>query len=258
MADTPSFVNVEMLDGGAIWHVTFGGSKGNILDSAMVAELTAVFHEAAAARDLKAIVLEGKGHHFSFGASVLEHLPGHEARMLRGFHDMFRALFGASVVTIAAVRGACLGGGLELAAACHRVYATAEAQLGQPEVVLGVFAPVASLLLSERIGRAHAEDLLLSGRTIDGASALKVGLVDGVGNDPLAHALEYAREMLLDHSASSLRYAVRASRHGLTERFRAEIRELERMYLDELMKTADAVEGLKAFLEKRKPAWTNA
>jgi cyclohexa-1,5-dienecarbonyl-CoA hydratase len=258
MTETRSFVNVEMLEAGAIWHVTFGASKGNVLDAALVAELYAVFHRAASDQNLKAIVLEGQGRHFSFGASVEEHLPAQAAGMLHGFHELFRVFFDASVVTVAVVRGACLGGGLELAAACHRIYATPDAKLGQPEITLGVFAPVASLLLAERVGRAHAEDLLFSGRTIDGEGALRIGLVDGLAEDPLVPALDYARERLLAHSASSLRFAVRAARSGLAERFRAEIARLERLYLRELMKTADAVEGLSAFLEKRKPSWSNS
>lgn len=258
MTETRSFVNVELLEAGAIWHVTFGASKGNVLDAGLVSELTAVFHRAASDNHLKAIVLEGQGRHFSFGASVEEHLPAQVAGMLHGFHELFRVLFEASVPTVAVVRGACLGGGLELAAACHRIYATPDAKLGQPEITLGVFAPVASLLLVERVGRVHAEDLLFSGRTIDGETALKMGLVDGLADDPVIPALDYVRGRLLAHSASSLRFAVRAARGGLVEHFRTEIARLERLYLKELMKTHDAVEGLDAFLEKRPPVWSNS
>lgn len=258
MTETLSLVHVAHLESGAIWRVTFGASKGNVLDAALVAELTAMFRRAAIERDLKAIVLEGQGRHFSFGASVEEHLPAHVAGMLHGFHNLFRAIFDASVVTVAVVRGACLGGGLELATACHRIYATPDANLGQPEIALGVFAPVASILLPERVGRAHAEDLLFSGRTIDGEAALRIGLVDGIAEDPMAEALEYVRDRLLAHSASSLRFAVRAAREGLIDRFGHEITRLEHQYLDTLMRTKDAAEGLHAFTEKRKPVWSNS
>ena len=108
------------------------------------------------------------------------------------------------------------------------------------------------------MGRAHAEDLLFSGRTIDGDTALRIGLVDGVEEDPTAEALEYVRDRLLAHSASSLRFAVRAARGGLIERFEHEIARLEHQYLDALMRTRDAGEGLKAFLDKRKPVWNNS
>jgi cyclohexa-1,5-dienecarbonyl-CoA hydratase len=132
------------------------------------------------------------------------------------------------------------------------------ANLGQPEISLGVFAPVASILLPERVGRAHAEDLLLSGRTLEGEAALRIGLVDGLAEDPMAEALEYVRDRILVHSASSLRFAVRAAREGLIDRFNQEIARLEHQYLDTLMKTRDADEGLHAFLEKRKPVWSNS
>lgn len=251
-------VQTAILESGGVWRVTFGASKGNVLDAALVAELTALFRKAALDRQLKAIIVEGQGRHFSFGASVEEHLPERAPSMLHGFHNMFRALFDASVLTIAAVRGACLGGGLELATACHRIYATPDASLGQPEISLGVFAPVASVLLRERIGRIHAEDLLLSGRTIDGETAKKIGLVDDVASEPMAEALGYVKDRILGHSASSLRFAVRAAREDLIDHFNQQIPRLERQYLDTLMKTKDAGEGLHAFLEKRKPVWSNS
>lgn len=258
MTDTNPLVQTTILEAGVVWRVAFGASKGNVLDAALVAELTALFRKAALDRHLKAIVLEGQGRHFSFGASVEEHLPEHVTGMLHGFHNLFRAIFDSSVLTVAVVRGACLGGGLELALACHRIYAMPGANLGQPEISLGVFAPVASLLLPERVGRAHAEDLLLSGRTIEGEAALRIGLVDGLAEDPMAEALEYVRDRILAHSASSLRFAVRAARESLIDRFNQEIPRLEHQYLDTLMKTKDANEGLRAFLEKRKPVWSNS
>ncbi|MEO8500312.1 MAG: enoyl-CoA hydratase/isomerase family protein [Vicinamibacteria bacterium] len=258
MTDNNPLVQTAILESGAVWRVTFGASKGNVLDAALVAELTALFRKAALDRHLKAIILEGQGRHFSFGASVEEHLPEHVASMLHGFHNLFHAIFDASVVTIAVIRGACLGGGLELATACHRIYATADSTLGQPEISLGVFAPVASILLPERVGRAHAEDLLLSGQTIDGETALRIGLVDGLAVDPMSDALAYARDRLLAHSASSLRLAVRAAREGLIYRFNQEIARLEQLYLETLMRTKDAGEGLNAFIDKRKPVWSNS
>lgn len=249
---------VEPLEGGAVWRVTLGGSKGNILDAALMDALAGAFDEAARAPALKALVLEGQGKHFSFGASVPEHLPGQVDGMLRRFHDLLLKLLDSHVPVLAVVRGQCLGGGLELVTLCQRVFAAPDARLGQPEIVLGVFAPVASLVLAERVGRRHAEDLCLSGRAVDVQEARAMGLVDEVADDPWAAALDYARQHLLPRSASSLRFAVRAVRAGLRERFAAELPAMERLYLDELMATHDALEGLQAFLEKRAPAWRNA
>lgn len=251
-------VRVDIIEGGAVSRVVLGGSKGNIIDAAMSGALAGVFRDAAAARDRKAIILEGDGAHFSYGASVEEHLPEQVAAMLRGFHGLFAAMLDGAVPTLAAVRGRCLGGGLEVAAFCHRVFASPDAALGQPEITLGVFAPVASTFLRERIGRGAAEDLCLSGRVLPATEALRVGLVDAIADDPFQAALAYARDHLLPRSAASLRHAVRAVRHDLAARFRADIGAQERLYLDELMKTTDAVEGIRAFLEKRPPRWRNA
>jgi cyclohexa-1,5-dienecarbonyl-CoA hydratase len=221
-------------------------------------QLRSIFRRAGDDGHLKAIVIEGEGPHFSFGASVEEHLPGKFEPMLRGFHGLFDQMLESSVMTLAAVRGQCLGGGLELAGFCHRVFASADAKLGQPEIVLGVFAPVASVALIERVGRGCAEDLCLSGRSITAEEAARIGLVDEIATDPAEAALAYAREHLLPRSASSLRLAVRAARAGFAERFRKDLADVERLYIETLMSTSDAVEGLEAFLEKRSPSWSDA
>jgi cyclohexa-1,5-dienecarbonyl-CoA hydratase len=257
MADGP--LSVEHLEDGACWQIAIGGSKGNILDARLMEALAQAFHDAGAAPGLKAMCLEGQGSHFSFGASVQEHLPDRVAGMLRQFHDLLLALVDTSVPVLAAVRGQCLGGGLELVMLCHRVFASRDARLGQPEITLGVFAPVASVVLAERVGRRHAEDLCVSGRTVTADEALAMGLVDElVDGDPADAALAYARQHLLPKSASSLRHAVRAVRASLRARLQAELPAIERLYLDELMKTGDAVEGLQAFVERRPPVWRNA
>lgn len=245
----------ERLDAGAAWRVRLGGSKGNILDTTLVQALRALFDEAGRTPGLKAIVLEGQGAHFSYGASVQEHLPGEAAGMLRRFRELLLALLDCGVPVLAAVRGQCLGGGLELVSLCQRVFASHDARFGQPEIALGVFAPFASLLLPERIGRPRAEDLCLSGRRVYAGEAFDLGLVDELSNDPAEAALAYARRAFLPHSASSLRHAVRALRLGLRARLEAELPAIERLYLDGLMASADATEGLRAFLEKRPAVW---
>ncbi len=250
-------VRIESLDDGAIWRARLNTPASNILDRDKIATLSTMFERARRDSSLKAIIIEGEGPNFSFGASVQEHLPDACAGMLSSFHGMFHSMLDASVVTLAAVRGQCLGGGLELAAFCQRVFAADDARLGQPEIALGVFAPVASFILDERVGRGAADDLLLSGRSITAREALQLGLVDEINESPGDAALAYARTHLLPRSASSLRRAVRAGRLGFAERFRTRIVQLESMYLDDLMHTADATEGVRAFLEKRPPAWKN-
>lgn len=251
-------VTVTRLDDGALWRVTFGASKGNVLDHETMEALAATFRDAAGSRGLKAVCLEGTGAHFSFGASVKEHLPGQVAGMLETFHRLILLVAESPVVVIAAVRGQCLGGAMELATVCHRVVANQEARFGQPEIALGVFAPAASLVLADRVGRPNAEDLCLTGRSITAVEARDMGLVDEIDTEPAEAALAWARTHFGPRSASSLRMATRAVRGELVARLRRELPALERLYLEELMKTADAVEGLQAFLDKRPPVWRHA
>jgi len=250
-------VAVELEEGGAFWRVILDRPKGNILDQEMLEALAAVFRRGADSPDLKAMCLEGRGPHFSFGASVPEHMPEQVESMLHLFHGTLKTMLDGSYVVLAAVRGQCLGGGLELVSLCHRVFASPDARLGQPEIVLGVLPPVASVILPERVGRANAEDVCLSGRILPADEAQRMGLVDVIAEDPSEAARQYTKEHLLPHSASSLRHAVKAARHGFRARFDAELPQVEGIYLKELMATADAVEGLQAFMEKRKPQWKN-
>lgn len=245
----------ETLEGGAVWRATLATPKANILDEEKIGHLADLFRRAREAPSLKAVVIDAEGPHFSFGASVEEHLPGRFEGMLSRFHALFGTMLDCAVPTVAAVRGQCLGGGLELASFCHRVIASPDARLGQPEIVLGVFAPVASVFLAERIGRGRAEDLCLTGRSVPAEEAHRIGLVDEIAEEPTSRALAWIREHLLPRSASSLRIAAKAARAGLEARFREDLARVERIYLEELMVTEDAQEGLAAFLEKRPPVW---
>jgi cyclohexa-1,5-dienecarbonyl-CoA hydratase len=233
--------------------------KANVIDAEMIAALDAAFAEAARpapdAPALRGVLLDAAGPHFSFGASVEEHLPARCAEMLKALHALVLRMLELPVPILVAIRGQCLGGGLEVASAAHVLFAAPEARLGQPEIVLGVFAPAASCLLPERIGRGAAEDLLLSGRSIDGREALRLGLVQVVAEDPEAAALAWFDAHLSSRSAAALRFAAAAARHGLVERVRAKLAALEDLYLGGLMATRDAVEGLTAFIEKRPARW---
>lgn len=249
---------VTPLDDGAFWRVALAMPKANVLDGAMTRALHDVFVKAADAPRLAGVLLTAEGPHFSFGASVAEHLPEHVTAMLSTFHRLFRAMAAARIPIVAAVRGQCLGGGLELAAFAHRVVVAPDARLGQPEIKLGVFAPVASALLPERVGPGVAADLCLSGRSIDGARALACGLADELADDPEAAALAWLREALLPQSATSLRFAVHALRAGFHARFFPALDRVERLYLDDLMRSSDAKEGIAAFLAKRAPHWTHS
>lgn len=231
---------------------------GNILDSEMMASLRQVVKAVDGLPALRLLAFSGAGANFSFGASVEEHLPDRVGGMLESFHALFRDLMDSDVPLLALVRGQCLGGGLELAAFCDRMVVEDGARLGQPEIQLGVFAPVGSLVLPWRCG-ARSSELLLTGRSIDAASAVACGLADervepGQGERAVASWLV---EKLAQLSASSLRLARRASRWQLHRMLRQGMDELEQLYLDELMSTKDAAEGIRSFVEKRKPVWSH-
>ena len=248
-------LHVELEKDGALLRLRLSRPKANIIDAEMIAALRAALHEHLSGARLRAVLLEAEGPHFSFGASVEEHLPGSCAAMLHELHALILQLVASPVPVLVAVRGQCLGGGLEVAAAGHLIFAAPGATLGQPEIKLAVFAPAASCLLPERIGPSRAADLLFSGRGIGAEEAHRIGLVDALAEDPLQAALAYFEEHLAKRSAGSLRFAVRAARFDFVQRVRRKLAEVERLYLEELMATHDAVEGLTAFIAKRPAVW---
>ncbi len=251
-------IRTKRMEEGALWRVSLCDPDDNVLGEVMTDELTEVFLLAAKESKLKAIVLSGEGPNFSFGSSVEQHRREHAGEMLASYHALFRAMAASGVPVFAAVRGSCFGGGLGLVAFCQRVFAHPDAQLGQPEIALGVFAPVASAILADRVGRGSADDLLLSGRVVKAKEAQRIGLVDMLAKDPEARAQDYVLEHLLPRSASSIRFVTRAARCDFMLRFDRSIQELERMYLGPLMDTHDASEGIESCIAKRTPAWTNA
>ncbi len=238
---------------GRVLHLKIGGSKGNVIDSAVMDGIVQAV--GAAGPEVKAVVFRGAGRHFSFGASVPEHRRDEAPEMLRRFHGMFRTLAELAIPTCALVDGQCLGGGLELAAWCTWVAATPAAKLGQPEIRLAVFPPMASLVLPWRAGGGAALDLCVSGRVVGAEEALRLGVVDAVTDDLDAWWDAHYEAHLADRSASSIRYAERAVRMGLNDAMKETLPGLERLYLGELMATHDANEGIEAFIERRTPTW---
>jgi len=251
VAESPLKVWLER--DGALLRLRLARPKANLIDAAMIAALGEAFAEYRGNAGLLAALVDHEGPHFSFGASVEEHLPGACEQMLASLHALIGAMLEWPRPILMGVRGQCLGGGLELALAGNLLFAAPDAQFGQPEMKLGVFAPAASVLLPLRIGQARAEDLLYSGRSIDGATALSWGLANALAEDPAALALDYFAKNLADKSAASLALAVRAARGAFAELARARLDDVETLYLEKLMATRDANEGLSAFLEKRAP-----
>ncbi|HET7436948.1 MAG TPA: enoyl-CoA hydratase-related protein [Thermoanaerobaculia bacterium] len=237
------------------YRITLDDPPLHILDLAMLDELRDAI--ARVANDRHALIIDATGDRaFSAGVSVPDHLGDRVTPMLSLFHDCFRALAKLDLVTVALVRGLALGGGCELAMACDFVLAANTARFGQPEIQLGVFPPVAAYQLSRQLAPRKGLELMLTGDPIDAATAERHGLVNAVftANEFDTRADEWMQR-LYRHSASSLRHAKKAFRLAQRGDFEDRLAQVERVYLEELMQTHDATEGLRAFMEKRKPEW---
>jgi cyclohexa-1,5-dienecarbonyl-CoA hydratase len=241
---------------GEVAYITLDHPPVNVIDFAMIAELKTYLRGLGEERRLCAVVFQGTGRAFSGGVDIASHLPETVDAMIREFHSVFEALDELAVPTMALVRGACLGGACELAGYLDLVIATENARFGVPEIKLGVFPPVAAALFPRRFGYQGAMQLLFTGDIIDAASAVRVGLVSRlVSEADAALALEETLQSYRVKSASSLRIVKRATLRARGYTFRELVAPSEEVYLEQLMATADSVEGLRAYLEKRDPAW---
>ena len=237
-------------------HLTLDRPPLNILNLEMIDELNGALDHAASHARLKALVVRGAGKAFSAGVSVEDHIGARARPMLAAFHGVFRRLRALECVTLAAVRGPALGGGAELATFCDVVIAAEGATFGQPEVKVGVFPPIAALHYPARVGDSRALRLIISGEILPAAEAARIGLVDRVvGPDALDAAVEAELARYRALSATVLRLTKRAVRTAAPDTFDERLATIEELYHDELMTTADAEEGLRAFVEKRTPAW---
>ncbi len=242
-----------------IARVTLDNPPLNILTRELAGELRAVLRALAEDRSLRVAVLTAAGKHFSAGADVAEHLPPAWTAMIPEFLETITTLLAFPLPLIAAVRGRCLGGGFELVQAADLVVAGEGAVFGQPEIALGVIPPAACALLPGLAGPARAAEIVFTGDPLSAEQALAAGLVtrvvpdERVEEEALALAGRIAR-----HSAAALRVAKRSLRPPVRERAQADaLSAAGRHYARELMRTADATEGLTAFVEKRTPVWTH-
>jgi cyclohexa-1,5-dienecarbonyl-CoA hydratase len=232
---------------------------GNILTAEMVAALRAALESNAQNHRLKLVTIEGAGPDFSFGASIPEHAPDQIGDVLPEMHALIYDLLDVPAVTAAVVRGRCLGGGFELALACDFILCSDNAAFGLPEIAIGVFPPAGSALLPLRVGAARAANAALTGETRGAAEWERAGLVQILGSaDSLSGAVEaWHTRHFASRSAAALRHAAAAVRLALVKQVRDVLPGLERLYLDELMRTQDAAEGIAAFMDKRQPHWTD-
>ena len=248
------FIRVDVADGVA--RLTLARPLLNILTIEMMEELNGALECVQALPEARALVLGAEGKAFSAGVAVEDHLGNRVKPMLDTFHQIFHQLRALPCPTVAAVQGAALGGGTELATFCDFVIASESATFGQPEVKVGVFPPIAAVHYPSRIGLARTMQLLLTGEVIGARAAERIGLVDRVvPSAELGAAVEETLAKLRDKSRVVLALTRRAVFDAAGQPFEAGLRAVEALYHTELMQTEDAHEGLKAFVEKRAPVW---
>jgi len=227
----------------------------NVIDLPMMEELALALSEIESRPDLAIIVLCGEGKAFSAGVDVAAHTFEKVEEMLGKFHSVIRALVATMKVTIATVHGHCLGGGAELAMVCDIVYTTEDSQWGFPEIKLGCYPPVACAALAALVGQKRAAELILTGRSIRGREAAQIGLANAVAKDPYSAAEECVGH-LLQLSPAALRVTKKALYAWDAIHFDKGLARAEKIYFEDLMKTTDAQEGIRAFMEKRPAKWT--
>lgn len=229
----------------------------NIIDLQMARELHDALEQIEACPDISVILLQGNSSAFSAGVDIKAHLPEHIREMLTSFHTVIRAIVASRKVTIAAVRGICFGGGAELAAVCDMVYTTCDASWGFPEITLGCYPPVAVVVLATLIGQKRTAELILTGRRFSGDEAAAMGLANrSVAAPELESVVERTLAELRQLSPIALAHAKKAIYAWDAIHLDKGLARAEKIYLDELVSTPDAREGIIAFLDKRPPKWT--
>lgn len=249
-------IGVQIEEG--LGTITLNKPPVNVLNIEMMDEINETLREWVEKRDLKVVLFNAEGKCFSAGVDVAEHMGDLVSKMIESFHGMFRLIDRLGAVTVASVYGTCLGGGCELAIFCDLVIADDTARFGQPEIQVGVLPPIAAQIMPRIIGRKAAMDLILSGRIVSAQEALGMGLINKVvKRDDLPQETEKFIKPYLSLSAEVLRITKKTIKAGLMDELEPSLKVIEDIYLNELMNTADAQEGLKAFLEKRSPEWKN-
>ncbi len=249
-------IHFEKKNGVAI--LTLNRPPLNILNIAMMREMNEALEGLKGDADTNLLVIAAQGKAFSAGVDIKDHTPDKVEEMIEAFHGIFRRLLSLEIPTLAVVQGACLGGGCELASFCDFLLASEEATFGQPEIKVGVFPPIAVVLFPYLMGQRRTFELLLTGETVDAREAERIGLVTKVVPP---EELEKAREELVAKLAGLSGVVLRLTKRAIYEAadlpFGKAMEHVERLYLERLMSTEDAKEGLQAFLEKRKPVWRN-
>jgi cyclohexa-1,5-dienecarbonyl-CoA hydratase len=249
-------IQTDLKDGVAT--LTLNRAPLNWLSIEMMEEINTFFEGLLKEKSLKLLVIQAAGKAFSVGVEVADHLGDLAPKMIDIFHRMFRLMDALKVPSLAVVNGSALGGGCELALYCDMVIATEKSKFGQPEIQVGVFPPIAALVFPRLIGRKKAMELILTGDTISAQEASVLGLINKVVSEAsLGQEVNAFVEKFTKLSGLVLKLTKEATLAGLNDDMDKGLKTIEKIYLNQLMKSQDAMEGLKAFIEKRKPTWKN-
>jgi cyclohexa-1,5-dienecarbonyl-CoA hydratase len=254
---TAATSRIEVRVAASVARIILNNPPLNVIDLRMARELQQTLTELESRPDISVIFFEGDAHAFSAGVDIKAHLSEQIHEMLASFHAVIRAIVTSRKVTIAAVCGACLGGGAELAAVCDIVYTARDATWGFPEIKLGCFPPVGAVALPALVGQKRATELILTGRQFSGDEAVAIGLANrSASAEELESVLQETLNELRQLSPVALSHAKHAMYAWDAIHFDKGLARAEKIYLEELSSTADAREGIIAFLEKREPKWT--
>ena len=247
-------IHTSIEDG--IGRIVLDEAPLNILSQKLLGEVRDALAKLGEEQSLRVLVISAEGKHFSAGADVGEHMPPAFEQMIPEFIETVAAIDAFPLPVIAALKGRCLGGGFEVAQAADMIVAGEGAMFGQPEILLGVLPPAACAVLPDISSAGQAAEIVFSGDSLTAQQALQTGIVLRVVADEAVeeNALELAGK-ISRHSAAALKVTKRALRAGMSDRRASALTEAGRIYVEELMQTEDAVEGLQAFLDKRKPTW---
>jgi cyclohexa-1,5-dienecarbonyl-CoA hydratase len=256
MAHEYQFISYTQADGRAV--LTLNRPPVNVITIPMLEEINRALGELKEDRSAKVLLVRGEGRCFSAGMDVTDHLPDKVEQMLAAFHETIERLLALEIPTVSAVHGATMGGGLELAALTDLTLAAAGAKLGQPEIKLGVFPPLAAAYFPQVLGMKRAYDLILTGRTVTAEEAYQIGLVNAVfADEEFASRTDETVQTLSGYSRPVLIATKRAIRQAVGRPVLDGLASAEWVYLQEVMATEDALEGLTSFIEKRRPKWND-
>jgi cyclohexa-1,5-dienecarbonyl-CoA hydratase len=251
-----SNINLDIQD--SIAKITINRPPLNVLDITTMKEINQALESINNNQGIKLLIITGEGKNFSGGVDVKDHTMDKYEEMIEVFHRMFRLLIALPQPTLAVINGAALGGGCELATFCDMAIASETAKIGQPEIKIGVFPPIAAITFPRFIGRKKALELILTGDVINAEEALKLGLVNYVvPEDKLEEESNKFAQKFASLSGVILSLTKRAAMQGIDNDFEEVLQRVEHIYNREMMSTKDAQEGLQSFMEKRKPVWQN-